>query len=95
MRSYTEDAQAEVSLRITVSGGSPCIQVADNGYGMRPEEIKHLLTAITAVPVRREAGRNRSGPGDCKSIIELHGGTISAAGFPGAGTVFSIEFPVS
>ena len=89
-------AQAEVSLRITVSGGSPCIQVADNGYGMRPEEIKHLFDRYYR---GTSTGEKPEGTGlglaIAKSIIELHGGTISAAGFPGAGTVFSIEFPVS
>lgn len=70
--------------------------MADNGYGMRPEEIKHLFDRYYR---GTSTGEKPEGTGlglaIAKSIIELHGGTISAAGSPGAGTVFSIEFPVS
>ena len=72
------------------------IQAADNGKGIGPEEAGHLFDRYY-----RGSGTGEKPEGTglglaiAKSIIELHGGTISAYGTPGAGTVFSIEFPVS
>ena len=87
---------AKVTLRVSCIDGALLIQAADNGKGIGPEEAGHLFDRYY-----RGSGTGEKPEGTglglaiAKSIIELHGGTISAYGTPGAGTVFSIEFPVS
>ena len=87
---------AKVTLRVSCIDGALLIQAADNGKGIGPEEAEHLFDRYY-----RGSGTGEKPEGTglglaiAKSIIELHGGTISAYGTPGAGTVFSIEFPVS
>lgn len=87
---------AEVTLRLSRIDGALLIQAADTGKGIGPEEAEHLFDRYY-----RGTGTGEKPEGSglglaiAKSIIELHGGTISAYGSPGAGTVLSIEFPVS
>ncbi|PXX51921.1 signal transduction histidine kinase [Hungatella effluvii] len=91
---------AEVTLRIISFAGTLLIQLADNGKGIGPEEAEHLFDRYyRGSGTDTGTGEKPEGTGlglaIAKSIIELHGGTITAAGTPGVGTVFSIEFPVS
>ena len=89
---------AEVTLRIISFAGTLLIQAADTGKGIKQEEAEHLFDRYyrgTGTGTGEKPEGTGLGLAIAKSIIELHGGTISAAGTPGVGTVFSIEFPVS
>ena len=87
---------AKVTLRVSCIDGALLIQAADNGKGIGPEEAEHLFDRYYRGTGTGEKPEGTGlGLAIAKSIIELHGGTISAYGTPGAGTVFSIEFPVS
>lgn len=89
-------ADTEVTLRVSVSNTVLNISVADNGKGIEPEAAKHLFDRYyrgTSTQQRPEG--SGLGLAIAKSIIELHGGTISVSSAPNKGTVFHIEFPCS
>lgn len=68
------------------------IVVADNGMGISEEHIDKIWTRFYRVDNVRndEYGSSGLGLSMVKSIIELHGGTVSVKSIPGQGTEFTI-----
>ena len=90
------EADSEVTLRVSASNTALNISVADNGKGIELEAAEHLFDRYyrgTSTQQRSEG--SGLGLAIAKSIIELHGGTISVSSAPNRGTVFCIEFPCS
>ncbi|WP_028224139.1 PAS domain-containing hybrid sensor histidine kinase/response regulator [Paraburkholderia ferrariae] len=73
------------------------IQVRDHGRGLRPgtfESIFGLFSQDRTLPGPSENGLG-IGLMLCRSLVELHGGTISATSAgPGTGSTFSIRLPL-
>lgn len=71
------------------------ISVRDTGVGIRAEDLPRLFREFEQAPSSREA-LNVEGSGLglalTKRLVELHGGTISAASEYGHGSVFTIRF---
>ena len=87
------EADTEVTLRVSASNTALNISVADNGKGIELEAAEHLFDRYyrgTSTQQRPEG--SGLGLAIAKSIIELHGGTISVSSAPNKGTVFYIEF---
>lgn len=83
----------EVTLCVSALGGTLKIDLSDNGKGMEPETVEHLFDRYyrgTNTEQRPEG--SGLGLAIAKSIIELHGGTISVSTIPTIGTAFQIEF---
>lgn len=92
----TEEANAEVTLCVSASDPALNISVADNGKGIELEAAERLFDRYyrgTSTQQRPEG--SGLGLAIAKSIIELHGGTISVSSAPNKGTVFYIGFPHS
>jgi len=72
------------------------IEVTDTGIGMEPEDIKKIFLPLEQLSVARERKFGGLGLGlaIARSIVELHGGRITAhsEGID-RGTTFTIEFP--
>lgn len=86
------DDNTEVSLRVSVSDTALKIEVADNGKGMRPELVEHLFDRYyRGISTEQKPEGSGLGLAIVKGIIELHGGTITVASVPAAGTTFLIE----
>lgn len=83
-----------VTVQITSNKNSLNIIVADNGDGMSVEETERLFERYYR-GANTESKTEGTGLGlaIAKSIIELHGGTISVTSTPGVGTSFLICFP--
>jgi C4-dicarboxylate-specific signal transduction histidine kinase len=65
------------------------VEVEDNGTGIAEEKIEAIFSPfITSKPEGLGMGLSI-----CRSIIERHGGKISAANLSGAGAKFSITLP--
>jgi signal transduction histidine kinase len=77
--------------------GGVAIEVADNGIGMAPEDIPVALTPFRQLD--NQLGRKYEGMGlglpVCKTLIELHGGSLQLKSGIDAGTVATIRFPAS
>ena len=73
------------------------ISVADTGIGMKKDDIKIALEAfgqIDSKVARKHQGTGLGLP-ISKSLIELHGGTLTVASEPNVGTTMTAVFPLS
>lgn len=69
--------------------------VRDTGAGITPEDLPHIFDRFYRVDRSRHQEEGESGLGlaIAKSIVEVHGGLISAESTLGAGTSFTIQLP--
>ena len=89
-----------VGGRITVSttraGGHAVLRVSDTGSGIRPEILPRIFDLFTQEPQALDRSRGGLGLGLAlvKRLVELHGGTVSAAsGGPDEGSEFTVRLP--
>lgn len=82
----------ELSGRIC-DGSEPAavLCVRDTGPGIQAE----LVTKIFEPGFSARPGSPGLGLAVCRKIVEQHGGTIGAAGRPGAGASFTLHFPLA
>lgn len=84
-----------VTLRITADDGAISVRVSDRGVGILPDQAERLFERFYRAdgPLAKETKGVGLGLFICKSIVEAHGGRISAASGPGAGSVFTFTLP--
>lgn len=77
--------------------GGILLSVADNGIGMRPEQIPAALDSFGQVHQRDLATERGSGLGLplTRALIALHGGSFRIDSAPGVGTTVFLSFPAS
>jgi len=101
---FTADG-GKVRIQAKEHGDRLCIKIEDTGIGIDPERLTAMLAGEFAVP---EPGNYRSPTGlefnaaglglglpIARSIIEAHGGTITAHSIRGSGSTFVVEIPLS
>lgn len=83
---------SEVELSVVNAAGVVTIQIVDNGPGFDPDILDHVFERF-----RRGDNRGSTGLGMAiaKSIIEAHGGTVSAANRSTGGAVVKLHLDVS
>lgn len=71
------------------------ITVADDGIGVDPDELPLLFDRFYRSPKARLIYNQGSGLGLAivRSIMSLHGGSVSVASAPGRGTAVTLDFP--
>lgn len=80
-----------IELRACVSGGAYRLSVRDNGSGIAEQDLEKIFDIFfTTKPAGSGSG---IGLAVCKSIIDLHRGTIEVASKEGE-TVFSVVIPL-
>lgn len=90
------DENTEIALQISVSDTILQITVSDNGKGMTAEETGSLFQRYyRGTNTEHKPEGTGLGLAITKSIVELHGGTISVSSIPGIGTAFQIQFPIN
>jgi PAS domain S-box-containing protein len=78
--------------------GQAVIVVSDNGIGIPSESLEAIFQMFTQVshPDQHSQGGLGIGLSLVRSLVELHGGTITAAsGGIGAGSVFTVRLPLA
>ena len=95
------------ALRYTAAGGhislsarrenhSVLLAVQDDGQGIAPDALPHIFDRFYRGDETRHEDGGESGLGlaIARSLVELHGGTLSAASTPGQGSTFTIALPL-
>lgn len=75
--------------------GKSCIHVIDEGQGISKENIEKIVEPFYRVDKARSRKNGGAGLGlsICKSIMELHNGTLKIESELGKGSCFILEFP--
>jgi signal transduction histidine kinase len=85
----------EVSVVPTIEGAR--IEVADTGVGIAPEELPRIFERFYRGTRASEARGSGSGLGLAivRSIVDMHGGSVSVESRLGAGSTFTVALPRS
>ncbi|HRM75471.1 MAG TPA: ATP-binding protein, partial [Paracoccus sp. (in: a-proteobacteria)] len=79
-----------IEVRLSTMDGHAVIEVADSGAGIAPELAGRLFDAFaTTKPQGMGMGLKI-----CRSIVELHGGSLTHRPGEAGGTVFRIQLPL-
>jgi PAS domain S-box-containing protein len=92
---YTPDG-GDIAVRAAEADGAFILTVSDNGIGMSPELLQRAFELFTQA--ERTSDRTQGGLGIglalVRSLVQLHGGTVSAqSSGPGQGTEFTVRLP--
>ena len=86
-----DDARRLVVRTTSIDESNVLVEVRDSGTGIAAEKLDSIFDPfVTSKPEGLGLGLSI-----CRSIIERHGGTISAANNPDRGATFSITLPVA
>ena len=90
-------AGGRVAVSAVASGNDVAIAVHDDGVGIPPDRLPTLFEADQDRRTRGTRGESGTGLGLalCKSLVELHGRTLTAESAPGAGTTFRFSLPLA
>ena len=70
------------------------IQIEDNGIGFDNQYSDQIFKVFERLHGRDEYEGTGIGLAICRKVVERHGGTISAEGRPGQGSVFTVDLPL-
>ncbi len=88
-------AQGKIKMTAERDSAGITFRVTDTGVGVSEEDLPYIFERFYRVDKARYDNNNESGLGlaIAKSIVEAHGGSISAESTPGKGTTFTILLP--
>lgn len=87
------------TIRISVErqGNMSCVRLSDNGNGIDPVLLPALFEGSSRLATLRDRDDNRFmgiGLSVCRTIVNTHGGSISARNLPEGGAEFTFTLPV-
>lgn len=87
---------AGAAIRITWRAFASVIQIiiSDDGSGIHPEDLPHIFKRFYRSRFSSDTQGVGLGLPLAKAVIEAHGGTIEVDSAPGAGTTFTVNFPI-
>jgi light-regulated signal transduction histidine kinase (bacteriophytochrome) len=88
------DVDHEVSVQAWGDGDMAQLRVSDNGIGFDAKNGERIFGVFERLHGRGEYPGTGIGLALCRKIAEHHGGTIVAAGAPGAGATFTVTLPL-
>jgi signal transduction histidine kinase len=85
-----------ISLSAATNAAHVHIQVKDSGAGIDPADLPHIFSRFyRGDKSRPHDGESGLGLAIVRSIVEAHGGQITADSTPGAVTTFTITLPIT
>ena len=94
---FTNESDTITLSAYPASDNMICIKITDSGIGIKEEHITHIFDRSYMVEDARTPGLNKGhglGLSIVKSIVELHGGTITCESVYGDYTSFIINIPI-
>jgi signal transduction histidine kinase len=93
---FTPDG-GSVTISARRRNGSVEVAVADTGAGIEAEHLPRLFERFYRADAARTRGEGGTGIGlaIARSVVEAHGGRISAESEPGRGSVFTFDLPAA
>lgn len=92
---YTPE-DGEIILSAALERNTLAFCVKDNGLGISAEALPHIFDRFYRVdPARAQGSESGLGLAIARSIVEAHGGNISAESEPGKGTQVKLIFPLA
>jgi signal transduction histidine kinase len=82
-----------VSARLFPQGGSVCLEVADRGLGIAPEDMPRLFEPFYRSPLNQHLPGIGIGLSLVKAIADKYQGSLSLSSSPEQGTVVRFELP--
>jgi two-component system, OmpR family, sensor kinase len=94
VRAHTP-AGASAVVRVRRDGDAAVLEIADAGPGMDAEQAAHAFERFYRGDPSRSRDHGGAGLGLAivAAIVEAHGGTVTVATAPGAGTTFTVALP--
>ena len=89
------DLPPVIKVGAATLGGNVRIKVEDNGIGFDNKYAEQIFRVFERLHGRGQYEGTGIGLAICKKVVERHGGEIKAEGFPGKGSLFTIELPIS
>ncbi|MEI6208093.1 MAG: heavy metal sensor histidine kinase [Desulfuromonadales bacterium] len=86
----------EINLTIRLAEGESVeFEICDSGHGIAEEDLARVFDRFYRADRSRSNYQQGSGLGlpIVKSIMDLHGGTVTVASHPGRGTTVTLRFP--
>jgi two-component system phosphate regulon sensor histidine kinase PhoR len=95
MKYSTDDRHLAVEAR--VEDGELLLSVADRGIGIPAGEHARIFEKFYRVGRSDTQGRRGSGVGLAlvRHVVEAHGGHVTVTSAPGAGSRFTLRFPLA
>lgn len=87
-----------ISIKVTAEDGFAAVTVTDNGHGIEPKLLAHLFDgSLPFSGIQNDDSTRCMGIGlsVCKTIVQAHGGKISASNAPDGGARFRFTLPLS
>ncbi len=87
----------EVRVTTRADNGAALLAVADTGEGISAEDLPHIFERFYRADKSRSRSQGRAGLGlaIAKAIVEAHGGVITVASRPEAGSEFTVKLPAA
>jgi PAS domain S-box-containing protein len=92
---YTQPG-GRIQVRIDADGDQAAVSVSDTGIGIPGWALPHVFDLFSQVRIHQEQSEGGLGLGLSlvRSLVALHGGTVSAASEgPGRGSTFTVRLP--
>jgi signal transduction histidine kinase len=88
---------ASIGVAARAVGAEVEISVSDNGPGIPPDQLERIFERFTRgdAGLTQRVGGTGLGLAISKSLVELHGGSISAGSIVGEGSTFHVRLPLA
>jgi signal transduction histidine kinase len=88
-------AGGRIDITLAFDNGLAVVKISDTGTGIAPEDQIHIFERFYKVDKARDRslGGNGLGLSLVKTIVEMHGGSVSVESDIGNGTAFQVSLP--
>lgn len=95
-QAMTSGGVLTIGVRSNVETGMAEISIKDTGCGIPAEKLRQIFEPYFTTKTPDENGQGGTGLGLslAKEVMEAHGGRIRVESLPGAGTTFTLKFPL-